>query len=528
MTDARLPILLALGLLGAGGARAGSLDAPAAPDAAGSALYSLGDLYNRLNSGTAGSLPTTGFSEPAAGPTAGTLYTLTEIMGKMPALDTTNGAAAANVLQGKTFWGLLSGGGWGPQTGSATIGANVTGANGSLVFDIPDGFYSGKTCTASDTALVAGNIKNGASIFNVTGSYTCTAPSGDAVAADVLSGKTFSNTGATGLTGSMPDKEGDNASTGQSYTSGNPIKLTAPTGFYDGDDTVTATEAQIVALESTDLVTGNVKSGATIFGVAGDSNVVDTSSGDAVAGDLLSGKKAWVDGSEVTGSIATRTLSADSATVSAGYYAATTLTAVDSDLATGNIKSGQTIFGVAGTYPLAAVPKTGQTTSYAPGDDGDLKKGVAWPNPRFTDNGNGTVTDNLTGLIWLKKANCADATRPWATALTDVASLNSAGAMNSRDCGDTSNSADWRLPNIKELQSLVDFAYVDPALPNTAGTGQWIEGSPFSGVQTYRYWSSSTYASNAGFAWFLDLSSGYVGYGSKASDYYVWPVRGGQ
>ena len=57
-----------------------------------------------------------------------------------------------------------------------------------------------------------------------------------------------------------------------------------------------------------------------------------------------------------------------------------------------------------GTYTIYPVmlPKTGQTTSYAAGDDGALQKGVASPNPRFTDNGNGTVTDNLTGLIWLE------------------------------------------------------------------------------------------------------------------------------
>ncbi len=54
----------------------------------------------------------------------------------------------------------------------------------------------------------------------------------------------------------------------------------------------------------------------------------------------------------------------------------------------------------------APVPKTGQTTSYATGDDGILQKGVVWPIPRFKDNNNGTVTDNLTGLIWLKNANC--------------------------------------------------------------------------------------------------------------------------
>ena len=61
------------------------------------------------------------------------------------------------------------------------------------------------------------------------------------------------------------------------------------------------------------------------------------------------------------------------------------------------------------------VPKTGQTTCSdesgvsrpctGTGEDGEHQKGVAWPNPRFTDNGDGTVTDNLTGLIWLKDAN---------------------------------------------------------------------------------------------------------------------------
>lgn len=63
----------------------------------------------------------------------------------------------------------------------------------------------------------------------------------------------------------------------------------------------------------------------------------------------------------------------------------------------------------------APVPRTGQTTSYAPGDDGDLQKGVAWPVPRFTDNEDGTVTDNLTGLIWLTNADCPNATRNWAS-----------------------------------------------------------------------------------------------------------------
>ena len=68
------------------------------------------------------------------------------------------------------------------------------------------------------------------------------------------------------------------------------------------------------------------------------------------------------------------------------------------------------LLGMCQTYVFggkALVEKTGQITSYSNtgGEDGDLKKGVKWPNPRFKDNGNGAVTDNLTKLIWLKNAN---------------------------------------------------------------------------------------------------------------------------
>jgi Protein of unknown function (DUF1566) len=106
------------------------------------------------------------------------------------------------------------------------------------------------------------------------------------------------------------------------------------------------------------------------------------------------------------------------------------------------------------------VPQTGQTASYAAGDDGAQQKGVAWPTPRFTDNNNGTITDNLTGLIWLKNANCFGQ-KMWGQALTD------ANALADGDCGltDDSVASDWRLPNINELHSLIDFGTLSPALP---------------------------------------------------------------
>ncbi len=124
--------------------------------------------------------------------------------------------------------------------------------------------------------------------------------------------------------------------------------------------------------------------------------------GDALASEILSGKKAWVGGEEVTGTMAnvgqqTVTPGTAAQAITQGYHDGTGSVAGDADLVAGNIKKDVTIFGVTGTHEGGAVVKTGQTTSYRTGDDGDLEKGVAWPDTRFTDNGNGTVTDNLTG-----------------------------------------------------------------------------------------------------------------------------------
>ena len=84
--------------------------------------------------------------------------------------------------------------------------------------------------------------------------------------------------------------------------------------------------------------------------------------------------------------------------------------------------------------PQTLVGKTGQTTSYTEGDDGDLERGVTLANPRFTDNSDGTVTDNLTDLIWLKNANAFNR-RPWNQAFTYCNDLVAGGFD------------DWRLPN---------------------------------------------------------------------------------
>ena len=167
---------------------------------------------------------------------------------------------------------------------------------------------------------------------------------------------------------------------------------------------------------------------------------------------------------------------------------------------------------------LGGVEKTGQTTSYHTGDDGDLQKGVAWPVPRFTDNGDGTVTDNLTELIWLKNASRFDK-KTWEEACDACNALADDGS----ELMDSSSAGNWRLPNVKELQSLIHFGYDYLALPDTAGIGKWVEGNPFSNVESSAYWMSTTYASIH--AWGLIFTSGSAGFFDKTSVLYVWCVR---
>ena len=121
-----------------------------------------------------------------------------------------------------------------------------------------------------------------------------------------------------------------------------------PDGYY-ATKTVTA--------QDNDLVSGNIRSGVNIFGVSGNSSVVDTGAGDASASDILQGKKAYVAGSEVTGNIAgkgahTYTPGTSNQTIDAGQYLSGTQTiSGDGDLVADKIKEGENIFGVAGTFP---------------------------------------------------------------------------------------------------------------------------------------------------------------------------------
>jgi hypothetical protein len=177
-------------------------------------------------------------------------------------------------------------------------------------------------------------------------------------------------------------------------------------------------------------------------------------------------------------------------------------------------------------YP-ANIWKTGQTISYASGDDGDLKRGVTWPTPRFTDNGDGTVTDNLTDLKWTKDANapgpasCSPSTvKKWQDTLDYLKCLNTNSYLGYND---------WRLPNRKELFSLIDHSNHHPALPLDH---PFLNVNNNISLSLYGYWSSSTSTKFKDHAWALDICEGFVlaewlDFGQKTTGNHVWPVRPG-
>ena len=166
--------------------------------------------------------------------------------------------------------------------------------------------------------------------------------------------------------------------------------------------------------------------------------------------------------------------------------------------------------------PSAGLLKTGQTTCWpyigindpqmpcaGTGQDGDFQIGVA---RSYTDNGNGTITDNATGLTWETLVNqdfapnagnlhdADNAYNPLTAAFQKIADLNTANFAG---------FSDWRLPNIKELRSLVFFGSSSPSVDsafNDAGAN--------SRTRPGTYWSSTTFPSQPFNEWAVGFTTG--------------------
>ena len=622
--------LLTLSILLASGsawATTGSLDSPGTPTSESSKMYSLQDIYNRLNSGVAGSQAV--YTGPTSGPTAPASISLNTIMDKAPEAVTDNrdGARPQDVLSGKKFWGLRTDGTWGPQSGILVLTFQNLSAETTVV---AGGQYEETDLTEVDTDLKSANIKKGISIFGIPGDDNVVDTSaGSAVAGDLVDGKIAYVAGVQ-IVGTIPNIDSDQASTGQDAVDSK-VRLTAPEGYYDGSDRVTASYAQIAALSSalvegnlragvdifgvvgsnqvvdtsdatataTDILdtktayvggnevtgtipvysegqastdqalcgtsvarltqepllcltapqgyyggsvpvtatypqvatlggitSGNVLAGATLFGVAGDANNVNTVSGTADAQHLLMGKKAFVKGAEVTGSMPNHSETAMASlgqTVEAskilltppeGYYNGTDakvsatyaeVVELDTNLASGNIHKGITIFGVTGNSNVvntdsgdvsAADITTGKvawskgyeiigTNTWTPScADGTLSSAARW-----CDNEDGTLTDMTTGLLWLKNANCFGL-KPWLQAASPFNDAQTAvGTLSNGSCEltDGSMSGMWRLPTFEELVQATEGS----ERINTQATTPF-----FQNLQSSSYWTSTISATD--------------------------------
>lgn len=173
----------------------------------------------------------------------------------------------------------------------------------------------------------------------------------------------------------------------------------------------------------------------------------------------------------------------------------------------------------------ASVADTGQTSCFdasgtlrtcaGTGEDAEFQAGVSWPTPRFLDNGDGTVTDHLTGLTWLLDADCPGDTLTWQEALNWMALLNGSSLACSGYAAMT--FTDWRLPNANELESLLDRGHANPPLD---------PAHPFASVQPEAYWSSSTSTPAKDSAWIVTMTVGELSQALKSNEGRVWAVRG--
>jgi hypothetical protein len=217
------------------------------------------------------------------------------------------------------------------------------------------------------------------------------------------------------------------------------------------------------------------------------------------------------------------------------------------------------------------LPATGQTKTYGAGDDGDIKAGAVLT---YADNGDGTITDKNTGLMWEKKteaaggynqctaetATCAnphnaDNAYTWSATLPNydgAAVTIFLNQLNNRcnkdttvpctvdaDCSVPTGACgfaghrDWRLPNRKELEGILDLSTFSPAL-NVAFKGAScapactnVADPTCSCDAGSNYWSATTLAYFTLSAWFVNTLDGGVYNGSKTDALHVRAVRSG-
>lgn len=283
-------------------------------------------------------------------------------------------AVAANVLAGKTFSNDNDAGIAGtmpnrgaiahslPINGTFAIEEGYHNGAGSVTQSIPTKqaaiitpgtsnqsiaagqYLVGAQTIEGDADLISANIKSGVTIFGVAGNANVVDTSdADADVQHILSGK-IAYTDGTKKIGTMPNN-------GTIYYTPSTVNQAIPAGYHSGGG---------IVYGDADLISANIKSGVNIFGVQGNSNVVDTSPGTAAAGDIFTGKIAFVDGVQLTGtmpnqgpaSLDTVSLTTQGSlyTVPAGYHSGLRKVQANfANLSAGNIKAGVNVGGIVGS-----------------------------------------------------------------------------------------------------------------------------------------------------------------------------------
>ncbi|MDY0376779.1 MAG: DUF1566 domain-containing protein [Desulfobacterium sp.] len=140
------------------------------------------------------------------------------------------------------------------------------------------------------------------------------------------------------------------------------------------------------------------------------------------------------------------------------------------------------------------------------GQDGDTRKGKAWPKPRFIEHKK-IVTDRLTNLIWARDAGLSDFPLSWPEAFGFVKQMNAAGQYGLNQ---------WRLPSRSELFSLISHDRVNPAI---------VQSDLFFNIFNGYYWTATPCARYSDQAWYVHLGGGRVVKGMIHGSYMVWPVH---
>ena len=137
------------------------------------------------------------------------------------------------------------------------------------------------------------------------------------------------------------------------------------------------------------------------------------------------------------------------------------------------------------------------------------------PDSRYSAHGDGTVTDNYTGLRWKVCSEGQTFSSPVATCTGTATSHNWQQALELADSASFASFDDWRLPNIAELHSIIAYDRYDPA----------INLAIFPDTNKNLYWSSTPYSNTSIGAWFVSFNFGYDGYDNRLNKNFVRLVR---